>query len=147
MRSPDETRQSLRPAPAGDNSERTAWVRKRGVGRRESRMAGEREVEPAAHAVTANRRYNWPARPLDFSHYALAEARKLNRLWWAQARNLGDFRAGGKGAISASNDCANEFLVPGDVGDFSAKLSKNLKLEAWESVIAIEGEKKNIFLP
>jgi len=122
-------------------------VRKRGVRRRDSRVASEREVEAAAHAVTANRRDYRPLRIFNLPHDALAKARKLKRLCRGQVRNLGDFCAGGKGAIGSGDDCPDELVVAREMGDFLAKLPKNRALEAWESVVAVEPKKENIFLP
>ena len=49
-------------------------------------------------------------------------------------------RAGGQ-------DRGGGLVVSREVEDFLAKFLKNRALEAWKSVIAIEREKKNVFIP
>ena len=51
----DQSRQSLRPAPAGDEPERRPAMRERRIGGCDASAAGQRQIKSTTHAITAHR--------------------------------------------------------------------------------------------
>jgi hypothetical protein len=99
----DEAGEALGSAPSGDEAEGGAAVSEDGVRVGDAEVAGEGEVESAAHAVTVNGGANRGGEVVDKLHEALAHPRELE----AVGRESGDFvevGSGGEEPVVAGDD-------------------------------------------
>lgn len=89
----NQTRQALRSSPTRDQSESGSAMPKDCMGRRDSIMTGQCQIQTAPHAITRNRSINRSREPVDRVHQGLPRFRELVCGWAIQRRYLDEFRS------------------------------------------------------
>ena len=100
----NQTRQTLRAAPPGDESECRPAMSEDGTRPGDAMRASQSKIEAATHAVAVNYRYGWNREVLDSAHQPLPHLREPKCL---NAVEFGDFvkvRSRGEEVIVAGNE-------------------------------------------
>ena len=143
----DQSRQSLRPSPPGDDAEASAGMGKHRIARRDPRVARERQIESAAEAISANRRDDGLRRIRYRAHHPLTAARKFERRSWREICKLRNLRAGRERALGSANDRAGQLIRSSKLCDLCFDLRQNPALEPRESVVTFEPKQQNFIVP
>ena len=106
-------------------------------------MARERQIESAAHAISANRRDDGLRRIRDRAHHALSATRKLERQGRREICEFRNLSAHRKRALGSGDDRAGQFALLRKFHDLIFDFRQNPALESRESVVAFEGENQN----
>ena len=101
---PAQSRQPLRPAPPGDQSQRRAAMPEHSMWVRDAISTREREIEPAAHAISPDGGIRRSREVRDRIHQCLPHRRKLICFRSSQSRNLVQIRASREEMLVAGDD-------------------------------------------
>ena len=139
----EDSGHALRAAPAGHDSESGAAVGESCVWCGDANVAGQGEVESAAHAVAADGGDDRLRAFFDGFHGGAAELREVECLIRGENGNFSEFGSGGETFFSTSDDGGTEIRVLGENGHVIADLRESPAIQARKFIGGGKSQEQN----